>query len=136
MICLTPSTLDARLEITLLTYFLYLFAACLTNVHKRCQKNVANNCGINARQLADILNDMGMTPDQLSKSSKQGASAARAAMRDTRVRTKKCRVKVDLLDDTALTFLILVGTKILMVLNRIEFGLIFISCHTSTTLWS
>ena len=47
---------------------------------------MANNCGINARQLADILNDMGMTPDQLSKSSKQGSSAARAAMRDTRVR--------------------------------------------------
>ena len=64
-----------------------LSAACLTNVHKRCQKNVANNCGINARQLADILNDMGMTPDQLSKSSKQGSAAARAAMRDnTRVR--------------------------------------------------
>jgi len=62
--------------------------ACLTNVHKRCQKNVANNCGINARQLADILNDMGMTPDQLSKSSKQGASAARAAMRDTRPSTE------------------------------------------------
>ena len=60
-------------------------AACLTNVHKRCQKNVANNCGINARQLADILNDMGMTPDQLSKSSKQGGTAARAALRDTRV---------------------------------------------------
>ena len=56
-------------------------------MHKRCQKNVANNCGINARQLADILNDMGMTPDQLSKSSKQGSAAARAAMRDnTRVR--------------------------------------------------
>ena len=68
------------------------FAACLTNVHKRCQKNVANNCGINARQLADILNDMGMTPDQLSKSSKQGSAAARAAMRDnTRVREKEER---------------------------------------------
>ena len=70
------------------------FAACLTNVHKRCQKNVANNCGINARQLADILNDMGMTPDQLSKSSKQGSAAARAAMRDnTRVREKEERFK-------------------------------------------
>ena len=35
-------------------------------MHKRCQKNVANNCGINARQLADILNDMGMTPHKLT----------------------------------------------------------------------
>jgi len=40
--------------------------ACYFNVHKRCQKNVANNCGINARQLADILNDMGMTPHKLT----------------------------------------------------------------------
>jgi novel protein kinase C epsilon type len=48
--------------------------ACFCNVHKRCEKNVANNCGINARQLADILNDMGMTPDQLSKSSKPAAA--------------------------------------------------------------
>ena len=43
-----------------------LFSACYFNVHKRCQKNVANNCGINARQLADILNDMGMTPHKLT----------------------------------------------------------------------
>lgn len=43
---------------------------CQTNVHKRCQKMVANNCGINARQLADILNDMGMTPATLSGSAK------------------------------------------------------------------
>ena len=39
-------------------------------MHKRCQNNVANNCGINARQLADILNDMGMTPHQDIGSSK------------------------------------------------------------------
>jgi novel protein kinase C epsilon type len=39
-------------------------------VHKRCKNNVANNCGINARQLADILNDMGMTPHMLNESSK------------------------------------------------------------------
>lgn len=39
-------------------------------MHKRCKNNVANNCGINARQLADILNDMGMTPHMLNESSK------------------------------------------------------------------
>ena len=73
------------LDDELMMYSLGNLAACLTNVHKRCQKNVANNCGINARQLADILNDMGMTPDQLSKSSKQGQTAARAALRNTGV---------------------------------------------------
>ena len=39
-------------------------------MHKRCKANVANNCGINARQLADILNDMGMTPSKLNESAK------------------------------------------------------------------
>ena len=45
---------------------IFFCKVCYVNVHKRCQSNVANNCGINARQLADILNDMGMTPHQLS----------------------------------------------------------------------
>lgn len=40
---------------------------CSMNVHKRCQKNVANNCGINTKQMAAILNEMGISPD------KQGA---------------------------------------------------------------
>ena len=48
------------------TNFYFFTLACYFNVHKRCQKNVANNCGINARQLADILNDMGMTPHKLT----------------------------------------------------------------------
>jgi len=44
--------------------------ACDFNVHKRCKNLVSNNCGINARQLADILNDMGMTPHKLNESAK------------------------------------------------------------------
>lgn len=34
------------------------------NVHKRCQKNVANNCGINTKMMAEILNEMGISPDK------------------------------------------------------------------------
>lgn len=34
------------------------------NVHKRCQKNVANNCGINTKQMAEILSAMGISPDK------------------------------------------------------------------------
>lgn len=34
------------------------------NVHKRCQKNVANNCGINTKQMAEILNQIGISPDK------------------------------------------------------------------------
>lgn len=37
---------------------------CNMNVHKRCQKNVANNCGINTKQMAAILNEMGISPDK------------------------------------------------------------------------
>lgn len=36
---------------------------CSMNVHKRCQKNVANNCGINTKQLSELLNEMGISPD-------------------------------------------------------------------------
>jgi len=42
---------------------------CYINVHKRCQSNVANNCGINTGQLAEILNEMGMTAHTLSSRS-------------------------------------------------------------------
>ena len=36
---------------------------CDMNVHKRCQKNVANNCGINTKQMAEVLNAIGISPD-------------------------------------------------------------------------
>lgn len=34
------------------------------NIHRRCEENVANNCGINTKQLAEILNEMGITMDK------------------------------------------------------------------------
>ena len=37
------------------------------NVHKRCQKNVANNCGINPKQMAEILSALGISSDKLGK---------------------------------------------------------------------
>ena len=46
------------------------------NVHKRCQKNVANNCGINTKEMAQILAKMGISTDKLgpprSKANKVG----------------------------------------------------------------
>lgn len=44
---------------------------CGVNVHKRCQKNVANNCGINTRDMAQILQEMGITTDKLTKGRKK-----------------------------------------------------------------
>lgn len=37
---------------------------CSMNVHKRCQKNVANNCGIDTKKMALLLNEMGISPDK------------------------------------------------------------------------
>lgn len=42
------------------------------NVHKRCQKNVANNCGIDVKQLSEILATMGIRPqDEAAKRKKK-----------------------------------------------------------------
>ncbi|XP_065153392.1 protein kinase C epsilon type [Paramisgurnus dabryanus] len=41
---------------------------CKMNVHKRCQSNVAPNCGVDARGIAKVLSDLGVTPDKLSGS--------------------------------------------------------------------
>lgn len=40
------------------------------NVHKRCQKNVANNCGIDVKQLSAILAAMGIRPQNEAKRKK------------------------------------------------------------------
>lgn len=37
-----------------------MFAVCTLNVHRRCVKNVANNCGINPREMADTLRSCGL----------------------------------------------------------------------------
>lgn len=36
-------------------------------MHKRCQKNVANNCGIDVKAMAEILSTLKFTPDQQTK---------------------------------------------------------------------
>ncbi|KAL4237546.1 Calcium-independent protein kinase C [Mactra antiquata] len=47
---------------------------CKMNVHKRCQKNVPNNCGINTRDLAQILQEMGITTDKLTQKGRKKPS--------------------------------------------------------------
>ncbi|TRY88742.1 hypothetical protein DNTS_029674, partial [Danionella cerebrum] len=41
---------------------------CKMNVHKRCECNVAPNCGVDARGIAKVLYDLGVTPDKLAGS--------------------------------------------------------------------
>ncbi|KAK7082534.1 hypothetical protein SK128_023090 [Halocaridina rubra] len=48
---------------------------CNMNVHKRCQKNVANNCGIDVKQLSEILSAMGIRPqNEATKRKKKSIS--------------------------------------------------------------
>ncbi|CAG5123086.1 unnamed protein product, partial [Candidula unifasciata] len=44
---------------------------CKMNIHKRCQKNVANNCGTNTKYMAQILQEMGISGGQLRQKSKK-----------------------------------------------------------------
>lgn len=45
--------------------------ACDMNVHKRCQGNVSNNCGINTKKFGEILVDLGISGDKLTTSGKK-----------------------------------------------------------------
>ncbi|XP_055908106.1 protein kinase C isoform X2 [Eupeodes corollae] len=51
--------------------------ACYMNVHKRCQKNVANTCGVNTKYMAEILNSLGISPDKQSQPRRSRYSAER-----------------------------------------------------------
>ncbi|XP_076152482.1 protein kinase C epsilon type isoform X1 [Alosa pseudoharengus] len=44
---------------------------CKMNVHRRCESNVAPNCGVDARGLAKVLSDLGVTPDKISNSTQR-----------------------------------------------------------------
>jgi novel protein kinase C epsilon type len=44
---------------------------CRLNVHKRCEKNVANNCGINTKDMAQVLSQLGISGDKLNPSTKK-----------------------------------------------------------------
>ncbi|KAI8487638.1 hypothetical protein Bbelb_346310 [Branchiostoma belcheri] len=51
-------------------------SACKMNVHMRCQKNVAHNCGINPKEIALKLAELGLTGDKLTPRKKKGGSMA------------------------------------------------------------
>ena len=46
----------------------FVASDCKMNVHIRCRRNVANNCGVNAKEMAQILKDMGTTGNKLTES--------------------------------------------------------------------
>lgn len=46
------------------------------NVHRRCESNVAPNCGVDARGIAKVLSDLGVTPDKISSSAQRRKKAS------------------------------------------------------------
>ncbi|XP_072311633.1 protein kinase C epsilon type isoform X2 [Eucyclogobius newberryi] len=44
---------------------------CKMNVHRRCESNVAPNCGVDARGIAKVLSDLGVTPDKISNTAQR-----------------------------------------------------------------
>lgn len=47
------------------------FPVCKMNVHRRCETNVAPNCGVDARGIAKVLSDLGVTPDKISNTAQR-----------------------------------------------------------------
>ncbi|RCN47461.1 phorbol esters/diacylglycerol binding domain protein [Ancylostoma caninum] len=51
-------------------------SCCKLNVHKKCQEHVANNCGIDAKQMAAALAQVGLKGDKTSVQGKKKANVA------------------------------------------------------------
>ncbi|KAH7730321.1 kinase C eta type [Aphelenchoides avenae] len=60
-------------------------SVCKLNVHKRCQRNVANNCGINAKQMAQELAQLGLTGDKMSIRGKRKPLSISSETSDTSI---------------------------------------------------
>src|SRR5699024_4389907 len=52
------------------SFYIY-FAACDMNVHKRCEKNVTNTCGINTKKFGEILVGLGISGDRAASAGKK-----------------------------------------------------------------
>lgn len=55
----------------LITGLCLFVPVCKVNVHRRCESNVAPNCGVDARGIAKVLSDLGVTPDKISNSAQR-----------------------------------------------------------------
>ncbi|XP_024916614.1 protein kinase C epsilon type-like isoform X2 [Cynoglossus semilaevis] len=50
---------------------------CKVNVHRRCENNVAPTCGVDARGIAKVLSDLGVTPDKISNNTQRRKKLSR-----------------------------------------------------------
>jgi len=68
---------------------------CSMNVHKRCQKNVANNCGIDTKQLAEILSTIGISPHEGDKTRKKKSISESTARQVTPMSSMTLKINED-----------------------------------------
>lgn len=64
---LLSQEIGIKLFLFFFSFFFFPLSACNINVHKRCHKNVANNCGTNTKAMAEILSEMNISPDKQIK---------------------------------------------------------------------
>ena len=78
-VCLQFILPDRSSFFSCLHYFLLVvyFLVCKINVHKRCEKNVANDCGIDKRSMALIMKELGISGDKLSLKREEGEKLRR-----------------------------------------------------------
>uniref|UniRef100_A0A674NB64 Protein kinase C n=1 Tax=Takifugu rubripes TaxID=31033 RepID=A0A674NB64_TAKRU len=69
---------------------------CKMNVHRRCEKNVAPNCGVDARGIAKVLSDLGVTPDKISNTAQRRRKVPLSPERRRRGETDLCSGPTDL----------------------------------------
>uniref|UniRef100_A0A673AYH0 Protein kinase C n=1 Tax=Sphaeramia orbicularis TaxID=375764 RepID=A0A673AYH0_9TELE len=55
---------------------------CKMNVHRRCETNVAPNCGVDARGIAKVLSDLGVTPDKISNTAQRRRKVTTRSLKD------------------------------------------------------
>uniref|UniRef100_A0A8C9Y5B5 Protein kinase C n=1 Tax=Sander lucioperca TaxID=283035 RepID=A0A8C9Y5B5_SANLU len=71
---------------------------CKVNVHRRCESNVAPNCGVDARGIAKVLSDLGVTPDKISNSAQRRKKVRKSTGRLYIHTTRVCISKMNLHD--------------------------------------